>query len=82
MRVPDSTMSEIGDTHRFIAVTESPGHHFDSDNRISSWVSWIDIAKRPHQGRNMGGKTPYDMFVKGLPKKHKSGTGKSAANAA
>lgn len=39
-------------------------------------------TKRPHQGRNMGGKTPYDMFVKGLPKKHKSGTGKSAANAA
>lgn len=33
-------------------------------------------TKRPHQGRNMGGKTPYDMFVKGLPKKHKSETEK------
>ncbi len=39
-------------------------------------------TKRPHQGRNMGGKTPYEMFLKGLQKKETSGTGKSAAKTA
>ncbi len=27
--------------------------------------------KRPHQGRNMNGRTPYDVFKSGLPKNNK-----------
>jgi len=29
-------------------------------------------TKRPHQGRNMNGKTPYDVFKRGLPKTPKT----------
>ena len=28
--------------------------------------------KRPHQGRNMNGRTPYKVFMVGLPKARKS----------
>ena len=57
---------------------ESPGEmQSDLDEYLISYNT-----KRPHQGRNLGGKTPYEMFVKGLPKKPKSGTRKYSANAA
>lgn len=39
-------------------------------------------TKRPHQGRDMKGCTPYAVFVKGLPKKGKKTVAKKAADAA
>jgi len=37
--------------------------------------------KRPHQGRNMNGKTPYTVFKKGLPKTPKTDKRKAAEKA-
>jgi hypothetical protein len=39
-------------------------------------------TKRPHQGRNMTGITPYAMFKKGLPKTTKKKPRKTAENTA
>ncbi|WP_203234814.1 hypothetical protein [Modicisalibacter coralii] len=38
--------------------------------------------KRPHQGRNMKGATPYAVFKKGLPKGTKKEPRKTAENTA
>ena len=38
--------------------------------------------KRPHQGRNMNGQTPYGVFKKGLPKRPKTGNRKADEKAA
>jgi len=38
--------------------------------------------KRPHQGRNMNGQTPYSVFKKGLPKRPKTGNRKADEKAA
>ena len=39
-------------------------------------------TKRPHQGRNMKGMTPYVVFKKGLPKPTKREPRKTAENTA
>ncbi len=41
----------------------------DLDNYLKHYNN-----KRPHQGRSMNGKTPYEMFLKGLPKPEKGAT--------
>ena len=49
----------------------------EMQNDLNEYLAHYN-RKRPHQGRGMNGQTPYDIFVKGLPKAKKEAAKKVA----